>query len=142
MRVLALLFSLFAFVTISGQGINFFHGTWEEALEQAAKEQKLIFVDAYAKWCGPCKRMAKNVFTQQVVGDYYNDNFINMKIDMEEGMGLSFRQKYRVSAFPTLFYINENGEIVKKSVGGKGIDGFIALGKGVVASYDRSGDLL
>ncbi len=140
MRILTLLFALVFSGLLSGQGINFFHGTWEEALEQAAKEQKLIFVDAYAKWCGPCKRMAKNVFTQQSVGDYYNDNFINMKIDMEEGMGLTFRQKYRVSAFPTLFFIDDSGEIVKKSVGGKRTDDFISLGKGVVASYDRSGD--
>ncbi len=140
MRLLLLLSTLVISGMLHGQGINFFHGTWEEALEQAAQKQKLIFVDAYAKWCGPCKRMAKNVFTQQTVGDYFNENFINMKIDMEEGMGLAFRQKYRVSAFPTLFFIDENGEIVKKSVGGKRTDDFISLGKGVVASHDRSGD--
>jgi len=125
---------------IFGQGINFFHGTWEEALQQAAKEEKLIFVDAYAKWCGPCKRMAKNVFTQQSVGDYYNENFINMKIDMEEGMGLTFRRDYPVRAFPTLMFIDDKGEIVRKEVGAKQVPGFIALGEDVVGSYDRSGE--
>lgn len=124
---------------ISSQGIDFFHGTWEEAKELANKEKKLIFVDAFAKWCGPCKRMASTVFTNPSVGEYYNENFINLKIDMEEGMGLTFRQRYPVSAFPTLFYIDEKGEIVKKVVGGKSANDFIELGKGIIASFDRSG---
>ena len=140
MKNISVALLLFSSTLIFGQGINFFHGTWEEALQQAAKEEKLIFVDAYAKWCGPCKRMAKDVFTQQSVGDYYNENFINMKIDMEEGMGLTFRQDYPVRAFPTLMFIDEKGEIVRKQVGAQQVPGFIALGEDVVTSYDRSGE--
>ncbi len=140
MKNISVVLLLFSSSFLFGQGINFFHGTWEEALAQAAEEEKLIFVDAYAKWCGPCKRMSKNVFTQQSVGDYYNANFINMKIDMEEGLGLTFRQDYPVRAYPTLMFIDENGEIVRKSVGGKQEAAFIALGEDVVASYDRSGE--
>ncbi len=138
--ILISLLTLVLTINASGQGINFFHGSWEEAKELAAKEQKLIFVDAFAKWCGPCKRMAKNVFTQAEVGDYYNENFINLKIDMEEGMGLTFRNDYPVRAYPTLMFIDEKGEMVKKVVGGKQTEDFINLGKSVVASYDRSGD--
>lgn len=137
------IYILFLFIIISnastGQGIEFFQGTWEEAKGLAAQEKKLIFVDAFAKWCGPCKRMASQVFTDPNVGQYYNDNFINLKIDMEEGMGLTFRQQYPVSAYPTLMYIDENGEIVKKVVGGRGSDEFIQMGKDIVASFDRSG---
>lgn len=135
-----LYFSFWIFISPGiGQGINFFEGTWEEAKELAASQKKLIFVDAFAKWCGPCKRMASQVFTNPSVGSYYNDNFINLKIDMEEGMGLSFRQQYPVSAFPTLFYIDEKGEVVKKIVGGKSANDFIEIGKSIIASYDRSG---
>lgn len=39
-------------------------------MAKAKTEDKLLFVDAFAKWCGPCKSMAKNVFTQQKVGDF------------------------------------------------------------------------
>ena len=46
-------------------GINFFKGTFKEAKALAAKEHKIIFMDAYTSWCGPCKRMAKNVFTDK-----------------------------------------------------------------------------
>ena len=75
------------------EGIKFFEGTWEEALTLAKKEHKIIFVDAYTTWCGPCKQMAKDVFTQKEVGDFYNKSFINVKLDMEKGEGIGFSQK-------------------------------------------------
>ncbi len=99
-------------------GIEFFHGTWQEALAKAKKENKLIFMDAYASWCGPCKMMAKNTFTDKSVGDFFNENFINVKMDMEkhaEGRRLS--QKYGLRAYPTLYFINAKEEATHKSVG-------------------------
>ena len=85
-------------------GIEFFKGTWQEALEEAQKQDKIIFVDAYAVWCGPCKRMSKEVFPHAEVGAFYNKHFINLKLDMERGEGLKFRQQYPVSAFPLIKY--------------------------------------
>ncbi len=118
------------------QGIEFFHGTWKEALELAKQSDKLIFVDANTSWCGPCRRMAANVFTQQKVGDFYNGRFINMKIDMEKG-DVDFRAKYNVSAYPTLLFINSEGEIIKKKVGGQRADGLIKLGRDALALFDN-----
>jgi len=117
-------------------GINFFHGTWEEALVKAQAEEKLIFVDAFAVWCGPCK-----VFTDAEVGEYYNSQFVNIKMDMEKTPGRAFGDKYPVSAFPTLFYIDAKGEVLKKVVGGRGVPEFLKLGESIAGSYDRSGDL-
>lgn len=128
-------------LNVNAQGIEFFHGSWEEALVKAQEEEKLIFVDAYATWCGPCKRMAKNVFTEESVGEYYNQAFISLKIDMEKPDGRKFGQEYPVSAYPTLFYINEKGELLKKVVGGRDVASFLALGQEIAGSYDRSGDL-
>ncbi|MDG1432656.1 MAG: thioredoxin family protein [Saprospiraceae bacterium] len=135
-----LLFILSCFQIQAQKGINFFHGTWEEALAEAKAKDKLIFVDAYAVWCGPCKRMAKNVFTDKKVGEFYNENFINMKIDMEKKMGRSFGRTYPVSAFPTLMYIDYNGELVHKVKGGQQIDPFIKLGKFALGKVDFSKD--
>ena len=134
------IFSLFAFSTVIGQGIDFHHGTWKEALAEAQKQDKLVFIDAYAKWCGPCKKMAKNVFTLSEVGDFYNENFINVKLDMEESDGRTFGSKYPVSAFPTLFFLTPEGEIVKKSTGGKQADGLIDLGRKAIQGWDKSAD--
>jgi thiol-disulfide isomerase/thioredoxin len=123
---------------VHAQGIEFFHGTWEEGLAKAKAEDKIIMVDAFAKWCGPCKRMAANTFTNESVGEFFNHNFICMKIDMEEEMGLKFRDKYPVSAFPTLFFIDEDGEIVQKSVGALEPQAILALGQSVLDKYDKS----
>lgn len=123
---------LFVFLGTSmviGQGIEFYHGSWEDALLKAAQEDKIIFVDAYAEWCGPCKRMAREVFPEEEVGAFFNRHFINMKIDMEKGMGLEFRQKYPVSAFPTLFFIDSEGKIVQQAKGAKQVESLIKLGQ-------------
>lgn len=140
MRLSGLLFVLLLSTTGYSQGIEFFHGEWKAALEEAQKSDKLVFVDAYAKWCGPCKRMAKDVFTQAKVGEFYNDNFINLKLDMETADGRSFGSKYPVSAYPTLIFLNGDGEIIKKITGGKKADDLIALGQLAIKSYDKSGD--
>jgi thiol:disulfide interchange protein len=122
------------------QGIEFFHGSFEEALNEAKTQGKLVFVDAYAEWCGPCKRMAATVFKEEVVGDYYNGNFINMKIDMEKGEGPELARKYQVRAYPTFFFVDENGEVVSKATGGKATKQFLQLGENALKKYDKSGD--
>ncbi len=125
---------------LQARGIEFFEGKWQDAFELAKTEGKPIFVDAYATWCGPCKRMAKNVFTLKNVGDFYNENFVNLKLDMEKPENASFRQQYPVAAYPTLYFINPNGEVIQKKVGGMNDEGFVALGKAALSQVDRSGD--
>ncbi len=139
--LLSILLPILLSLSVNAQGIEFFEGSYQEALAKAQAEEKLIFVDAYATWCGPCKRMAKNVFSQQEVGDFYNQAFIALKLDMEKPKGREFGQEFPVRAYPTLFYINEKGELLKKVVGGKSVEQFMALGQEIAGSYDRSGDL-
>jgi thiol-disulfide isomerase/thioredoxin len=132
------LISVLAFTQISAQGIEFFHGSFEEALAEAKSQGKLIFVDAYAEWCGPCKRMAITVFKEESVGEFYNQNFINMKIDMEKGEGPTLARKYKVTAYPTFFFIDEEGKTVASSKGGKRTSQFISLGENALKKYDKS----
>jgi thiol-disulfide isomerase/thioredoxin len=125
---------LFSSLALNAQGIEFFQGSWEKALARAAAEEKLIFVDAYASWCGPCKAMAANVFPKKEVGDFFNANFINVKLDMEKAESEDFRKKHRAAAFPTLFFINGENDVVHKTVGGKQVatlleEANLALGK-------------
>lgn len=137
-RTTLTLFFVASSLGIFAQGIDFFHGTWQEAIAEAKKQDRIIFVDAYAVWCGPCKRMASEVFTKEEVGQFYNANFVNVKLDMEKGEGLEFRKKYPVSAFPTLFYIDYNGEVVTQVRGAQDASGFINLGKQALGKVDRS----
>lgn len=120
------------------QGIDFFEGTWKEALEKAEKEEKPIFLDAYASWCGPCKLMARRIFTQKQVGDYYNSHFINMQIDMEKGIGPKLARKYMVRSYPTLLFISSDGTVIYKSIGSRGADKFIQLGTKAYNMYDKN----
>ena len=92
-RLILHLLPVFLFLAITQSlhaqksSITFFDGSWSEALTKARTESKLIFVDAYTSWCGPCKLMSNKVFTDKKVGKFYNDNFINVKLDVEKGEG-------------------------------------------------------
>lgn len=123
------------------QGIAFFQGTWEQALEKARVEEKPIFVDAYTTWCGPCKMMSQRVFPEPRVGALYNANFVAVKIDMEQPEGIRFQETYPVSAFPTLLYIDGNGKLLKRVVGAQQVDAMLQLGKNVLESYSQSSEL-
>lgn len=103
----------------SPEGIQFQNISFEEALKKAKKEKKLLFVDTYAVWCGPCKWMEANTFREKEVGDAFNENFINLKIDMEKGEGPELARKYNVRAYPTMFLIDGDGKVVKRIVGAK-----------------------
>lgn len=138
-RILVLLAIItFSIPSLFAQGIEFFHGTWEEALLKAKEEDKIIFVDAYTTWCGPCKRMASNTFPDPEVGKLFNQHFLSLKIDMEKGMGLEFRKKFPVTAYPTLFFIDYDEEVVRKTVGAKTPADLIAVGENVISKFDKS----
>jgi len=97
--------------------IEFKDASWKDQLARAKKENKLIFFDAYTSWCGPCKMMAKDVFTKDSVADVFNQAFVDVKYDMEKGEGPALKDKYEVHAYPTYLFINGDGELVHKIVG-------------------------
>ncbi len=115
---------------IMKEGIEFKKSTYEEALKEAQKTGKLIFIDAYTDWCGPCKKMAATSFMDEEVAKLYNSKFINMKVEMEKSAdGPMIAQKYSVRAYPSLLYINGDGKVVKYSVGYQTAEQLIAVGK-------------
>ncbi len=140
-RLIVCIFSFLLAQITTAQGIEFFQGTWDQTLAEAKAENKLIFVDAYAVWCGPCKKMSKNVFPQKQVGEYYNTHFVNVKLDMERGEGLKFKKKYPVRAFPTFFYISPAGEIVLSVTGYRQPNDFVEIGRKAIERYDPSAEL-
>jgi len=122
------------------QGIDFFHGSFQEALNKAKSDGKLIFMDAFTTWCGPCRRMAANTFPDANVGSFYNENFINLKVDMEKGEGPDLAIRYGIASYPTLLYIDGDGKIVHRASGARGPEPFIELGRDALKKNDRSGD--
>lgn len=126
---LSVLFSTFTFVAIHAQGIKFEEGNWASVKEKAKKENKLIFLDAYTSWCGPCKWMAKNVFTNDTVGKFYNEKFINFTLDMEKGEGLIFAKEYKINSYPSLLFFDSTGKVMHKALGSRSVKEFVALGE-------------
>ena len=138
-HAILLTFFSFALSNIYSQGIEFVHVKWQEALEMAKENNQLLFVDSYTTWCGPCKRMSKHEFVKAEVGEVYNANFVNLKLDMESKNGRIFDSKYPVSAYPTMFFLDGEGNVVKKVKGGKKGDQLVAMANAVIKSYDTSG---
>ena len=140
--VLLLTFVLYTSIGSSQTAhIDFTSATWEEALKMAKKEDKIIFVDAFTTWCGPCKMMAKKVFTDPDVKRYYDEHFINMKIDMEKGEGILFARAYDIEAYPTYVFVDAHGNIAHKGLGYMKPETFIAFGEAASDEENRLGTL-
>jgi thioredoxin-related protein len=119
-----------AITTFAADEIQFVKGmTWAQIKAKAQKEKKMIFFDAYATWCGPCKYMDNSVYTQKAAGDYYNANYINVKMDMEAGEGITLSEEFNVTAYPTFLFFSPEGKLVHKYIGGMEVDEFVQLGK-------------
>jgi thioredoxin-related protein len=116
-KILSAFFFIGGAIVLNAQGIVFEKGTFAEAKAKAKAEHKLIFMDAFTVWCGPCKQLSKTIFPLQEVGDYFNQNFINVKMDMEKGEGIELAKAYAVNAYPTLIFLNANGELVHRTCG-------------------------
>ncbi|MBW6489945.1 MAG: thioredoxin family protein [Lentimicrobium sp.] len=109
--------------------INFHTGTWNEALQLAQQQNKPVFLDLSTSWCGYCKRMKANVYTDASVADYYNSTFINVSLDAEKGEGIQLARKYGVRGYPTFVFLNPDGSLAKQSSGYRNPEQFIALAK-------------
>lgn len=120
--------------------IRFIQGVaWSKVIEMARHEQKSIFVDCFATWCGPCKRMDKEIFTKEHVGSIYNKCFVCVKMQMDKSNhddesvrntyddAEFFMNNYGIKAFPTFLYFDQDGNILKKGIGAMDADEFIGL---------------
>lgn len=132
--------AIFLQATVFAQGITFTKDKWQAVLAKAKAENKPIFVDFYAEWCGPCKFMSKNVFTDAEVGNYYNTNFISVKIDAEKEEAELVRAS-QIEAYPSLYYFSPDGKVINKNIGALDKAGLIAFGKKVLNGQSAAKEL-
>ena len=123
------LISFYFASSLPAQGIQFIQGSWDEALAEARVQGKPIFLDAMTTWCGPCKMMAREVFTNPEVGAFFNKHFVNIKLDMERGSGIEVSSRYKIWLYPTLLFVDSSGAVQHRAAGFYQTDAFIALGQ-------------
>jgi thioredoxin 1 len=117
-------------LVVADGGIAFQSMTLDEAMKEAKKTGKIIFIDAYTEWCGPCKKMAATSFMDSKVASTFNSKFINLKIEMEKNAdGPDVARMYGVKAYPTLIFIDGDGKLKKSVIGFQTADQLLAIGK-------------
>ncbi len=130
MRFLPALFLLFPMLSLA-QGVNFETGNWKAVLAKAKAENKMVYVDAFTTWCGPCKKLHENIFPQKEAGDKYNALFVNWSVDTEKGEGIALAKKYAVNAFPSHLFIDPETEAIV----------YRTTGAGDVALFNKNADI-
>lgn len=91
----------------------------EEARKLALATNKIIIVDFWATWCGPCKKMDKDTWSNDKVKLALED-FIFVKIDIDREREIA--SKYDVSSIPNVFFLDGNGVEINSFVGYKDAD--------------------
>lgn len=134
--------SIVCFIALSAQEtIQFQELPFKDIIAKAKKEKKLVFIDAYASWCGPCKMMEKNVFPQKSVREYFNTNFINARFDMEKGEGRDLAAKFGVRSYPTYLFLNGEGELVSRNTGYMEESMFVTMAQDINSQGNKKGSL-
>lgn len=135
-KLIFLLSALLISLAALSQGIEFHKESYAEVLKMAKKQKKLVFIDIYTSWCGPCKHMSKNIFPQAKAGEFYNSHFLNLKLDAEKSEdGKMVAKMFEVSAYPTFLFIDGNGELVYRFLGGRDVNMFVQEGKKALEAY-------
>jgi thiol-disulfide isomerase/thioredoxin len=128
------------FSIAQSQGIAFEHGlSWQEVLQKAQRENKYVFVDCYATWCGPCKWMDKKVYPIDSVGVFMNQRYISVRIQMDTtpqdneesrrwyAIAHTVEDKYHIGAYPAFLFFSPDGVVRHKDIGGKNITEFLSM---------------
>jgi thioredoxin 1 len=97
--------------------VNFYNGTFENALAEAQRTGKGLMLDFTAKWCGPCQLMGKETFRNSSVADVAQKLYIPVKVDIEQFSGMDIADRFKVSQYPTIVFLDSKGKYVNRIKG-------------------------
>ncbi len=123
--VILIVFCCFSFA--QSVGTSFEDLTFEQLKTKAKNSGKLIFIDCYTEWCGPCKKMVRETFPLKEVGEYMDSTFISAKFDCEKGEGIDIRERFGVSSYPTYLILDSDGKVINTTGGFHNGNDFIVL---------------
>ncbi|MDR0544560.1 MAG: thioredoxin family protein [Odoribacteraceae bacterium] len=125
MKLLYLIICTCAATFAQAQGARFQALSMEEARREAGQQGKLLFVDCYTSWCGPCKQMTNAEFPKKEAGEFFNPRFVCVKFDMEKGEGREIAARYAVNIYPTFLVLAADGSEINRVIGASPMEQFI-----------------
>lgn len=108
-------------------GVAFFIGNWQKVTKDFVDLELPIFVFVYANYKSDCQKMQRNVFEQKAVGEFFNRNFLSVKINLQTEDGFKFNNDYSLRDYPSYLFFHPNGELVYQSSGHMDAESFLAL---------------
>lgn len=110
------------------------------AMEIAEEKGKPLFIEFEADWCLPCQIMSEEVFTHQETADFFNDNFVNYKVDVESGSGPNLKMLYGVNILPTLLFIDDRGRTLARNDGSLMHNSLVSLANEALSTWEVDSD--
>ncbi len=136
-KIIGLYFICMFAQNIWAQDSIIYYKSWEKALKVAKKTNKIVFLDAYTTWCGPCKRMEATTFKNAAVIKFVNENFIPIKLNMERGEAIQLGKNYRIGGYPTFLYVDGDGKMLHSEAGFKDEKLFLAMSETALKPNER-----
>ncbi len=116
-KILVTLMVLIGWAVTAEAQVRFTDAGTDAVRREAMAQNKLVLIDLYATWCGPCKMMEREVFSQPAVGEFIHARFVPAKYDIDKPTGRALAEEYGVRSIPTYLVFNTEGELLGKLVG-------------------------
>ena len=98
---------------------------YDDALAQAKKDKKLIMVDVYTDWCGWCKKLDKDTYSDKTVQEKLAKNFITVKINPEKSKkNEKLSKEFGTKGFPHIVFLDATGKKIHEIGGFEPADAF------------------
>jgi len=104
----------------------------DKALTLAIKHNRIVFIDFCTSWCGACRKLDEDTWSNGKVIYQLKKNTIPLKLDADKEQMI--RDKYKIRAYPTLLFLNSDGSILARIVGYQIPSQFIETLQGVIAA--------
>ena len=135
-----ILFTLLLVLGISAAAdaqVRFLDSSTDAVRKEAIAQDKLVFIDLYATWCGPCKAMERDVFSKKEVGDFMDEYFVAAKYDIDKPTGKDLAGKHGVRSIPTYLVFNTKGDLLGKITGSMPAEEFTATLRKIIAETGK-----